>query len=125
MSKKIMGLHGSLSSKTDSVPAGSTYKKFVEEFPGIGEAWDVLRECEKEDGLIDERVHRMIKLGIAIGAGREGAVHSAVRKALKAGVTKEEIDRVLTMAASTVGFPATVAAYTWIRDSLHGKKRKK
>jgi alkylhydroperoxidase/carboxymuconolactone decarboxylase family protein YurZ len=35
-----------------------------------------------------------------------------------AGATREEIDQVLALAATVIGFPAAVAAFTWIRDCL-------
>ena len=58
----------------------------------------------------------MVKLGIAIGAMREGAVHSSVRKARAAGASDAEMHHVLAPAATTIGFPATVAAFTWVRE---------
>ena len=57
-----------------------------------------------------------MKLGIAIGARQEGAVHSSVRKALALGITPEELEQVVALAAGTLGMPATVAAYCWVRD---------
>jgi alkylhydroperoxidase/carboxymuconolactone decarboxylase family protein YurZ len=35
-----------------------------------------------------------------------------------AGATPAEIDQVLALAASTIGFPAAVAAFSWVRDCL-------
>ena len=61
---------------------------------------------------------RLVKLGIAIGTRQEGAVHSAVRKACAAGVTTDEIDQIIALAASTIGFPSAVAVYSWVRDEL-------
>ena len=61
---------------------------------------------------------RLIKLGIAIGAMRESAVHSSVRKALALGITQQELDQVVALAAGTLGLPSTVAIYSWIRDVL-------
>lgn len=58
----------------------------------------------------------MIRLAIAIGAMREGAVHSNTRKALSEGVTQEELDQVVALAAGTLGLPATAAVYSWVRD---------
>jgi alkylhydroperoxidase/carboxymuconolactone decarboxylase family protein YurZ len=59
-----------------------------------------------------------VKLGIAIGGMKEGAVHSAVRKALAAGISVDEIGQVVALAASTLGFPSTVAVYSWVREQL-------
>lgn len=90
---------------------------FVRRYPKLGEAWELIAEAGKE-GPLDDRTARLIKLGIAIGALREGAVHASVRKALAEGITREEMQQVVALAASTLGMPATVAAYTWVQDIL-------
>ena len=91
------------------------YRKFVERFPRLGDAWNCIAEAG-EDGPIDERTRRLIKLGVAVGALREGAVHSGVRKALGMGVSKQEIEQVVALSAGTLGLPSTVAAYCWVLD---------
>ena len=93
------------------------YSDFVERFPQLGDAWDLLREGGKSSGPIDERTRLLIKLGIAIGAQRTGAVSSATRKALKAGVAMEELEQVVALAASTIGMPGAVAAFQWSRNA--------
>ncbi len=61
-----------------------------------------------------------MKLGIAIGALREGSVHASVRKAVAMGIEGEELEQVVALGAGTIGMPATVAAYQWVRDVLDG-----
>jgi 4-carboxymuconolactone decarboxylase len=91
-----------------------TFVEFSREFPEVAEAWR-LTQLAGETGPLDAKSQRLVKLALAVGAGREGAVTSAVRKASAAGVTAAEIDQVLALAAGTVGFPATVAAYSAVR----------
>lgn len=95
-----------------------TYEDFIARFPALGDAWNQLRKATLDAGPLDERALTLIKVGIATGAQREGALHSAVRKALKSGVPQEEIEQVIAAAASTVGLPATVAAWSWARDEF-------
>src|SRR5437764_14764365 len=97
--------------------APDTYLEFTRRFPKLGKAWEQLGDAGR-DGPLDEKTARLVKLGIAVGCLREGAVHSAVRKALAAGVSREAIEQVLALATSTLGLPATVAVYTWARDVL-------
>ena len=40
------------------------------------------------------------------------------RKALALGVTQEEMEQTVALAASTLGMPSTVAAFCWVRDEL-------
>lgn len=91
------------------------YREFVQQYPKLSEAWEVIAEAGNE-GPLDEKTVRLIKLSIAIGAHREGAVHSSVRKALSMGISKEEIEQTISLAAGTLGLPATVAIYTWVQD---------
>ncbi len=94
-----------------------TYTRFVTTFPKLGKAWEHIHEAGA-DGPIDARTARLIKLGIAMGAMREGSVHSGVRKAVALGITPEEIRQVVAMCASTLGMPSTVAVFSWAEDVL-------
>ena len=89
------------------------YDAFVKRYPKLGRAWEAIHEAGNE-GPLDEKTTRLVKLGIAIGAMREGAIHSSVRKALALGISNTEIDQVIALAAGTLGLPSTVAVYTWI-----------
>lgn len=94
-----------------------TYLEFLERFPQLGAAW---RQAQQAGncGPLDEKTMRIVKLAIAIGTRQEGVVHSAVRKAVAAGVSEAELDQVIALAAGTIGFPATVAAFSWVRDEI-------
>jgi hypothetical protein len=54
---------------------------------------------------------------------REGAVHSAVRKARDASVSLAEMEQVVALAASTIGFPSSVAVWSWIREAAGSRRR--
>jgi len=60
------------------------YRDFIKRYPRLGDAWAAIHE-EESQGPLDPRTVRLVKLAVAMGAFREGAVHSAARKALKAG----------------------------------------
>ena len=93
----------------------AVHDEFVRRFPGLGQAWD-LAGAEGGKGPLDAKTQRLLKLAVAIGAMREGAVHSGVRKARDAGASVEELEQVVALSASTIGFPAAVAVWTWIRE---------
>jgi alkylhydroperoxidase/carboxymuconolactone decarboxylase family protein YurZ len=102
--------------KTSAEPP-KKYSAFIERFPKLGEAWEAIHEAEAE-GPLDLRTARLLKLAVAIGAFKEGAIRAAVRKALKAGATAAEMDQVVVLATATLGMPAAVAAYSWVQDVL-------
>lgn len=91
---------------------------FREEYGEVWKAFTDLGERCHEAGALDERTRRLVKLALAIGAGLEGGTHSAVRRALQAGITPEEIKHVAILGITTIGFPASVRALTWIGDNL-------
>ena len=94
-----------------------TYETFVKRFPKLADAWESIAQAGK-DGPLDAKAARLIKLAIAIGAMREGAVHANVRKALASGITVAEIEQLVALAASTLGMPSTVAVFTWVHDEI-------
>jgi alkylhydroperoxidase/carboxymuconolactone decarboxylase family protein YurZ len=98
------------------------HREFVRRFPRLGEAWDLVNE-EGAAGPLDAKTQRLLKLAVAIGAMREGAVHSGVRKALDVGATLAEMEQVVALAASTIGLPAAVAAWSWVKEEAGGTKR--
>jgi alkylhydroperoxidase/carboxymuconolactone decarboxylase family protein YurZ len=94
------------------------YREFIERYPALGEAWERIHDAGQE-GPLDDRTIRLVKLGIAIGARLEGPVHSSVRKGLAQGITREELEQVVALSAGAIGLPSAAAAFTWIRDVLN------
>lgn len=95
------------------------FETFVQRFPKLGAAWNLLTEGGQE-GPLDEKTIRLVKFAVAAGALREGAVRSAVRKALAAGLSRAELEQVIALAAPTIGLPSAVAVHTWIQDITPG-----
>ena len=91
------------------------YRDFVARYPKLGDAWEAIHEAGAA-GPLDPRTQRLIKFAVAIGALREGAAHASVRKALDQGISREELEQVVALAAGTLGLPSTVAAYSWVLD---------
>ena len=103
---------------TEHLP--DVYTRFRRDYPGVAMALDGLGKSVDEAGPLDERTARLVKLGLAMGAGSPGAVRSNVRKAAAAGATAEEIRQVAVLAMTTCGFPAGIAGMGWIEDVLKG-----
>lgn len=93
-------------------------QEFKEDHREIWQAFTALGDQCHRAGPLDERSRRLVKLALAIGAGLEGATHSAVRNALAAGVSPEEINHVAILAITTLGFPEAMRAFTWFSDYI-------
>jgi alkylhydroperoxidase/carboxymuconolactone decarboxylase family protein YurZ len=102
--------------RTASKPPAA-HRKFVERFPRLGKAWELVND-EGSAGPLEAKTQRLVKLAVAIGALREGAVHSSVRKARDVGASGAEMEQVVALAASTIGLPSAVAVWTWLHDEI-------
>jgi alkylhydroperoxidase/carboxymuconolactone decarboxylase family protein YurZ len=106
-----------MKTKVPDVPAQLARKN-----PEIWASFETLAsECHRA-GPLDNKTRRLVKLGIALGAGLQGGVHAQVRNALAEGIKPEELRHVALLGLTTIGFPASMAALTWIYDVV-GKKR--
>jgi alkylhydroperoxidase/carboxymuconolactone decarboxylase family protein YurZ len=91
-------------------------ESIARDYPEVWDAYTRLGDASEKAGPLDEKAIRMLKLALAIGAGRQGAVHSHVRRGLKAGLTPPELRHVALLAITTLGWPSAVAALSWIND---------
>lgn len=90
----------------------------IREQPALWDAYNQLGQAAAAAGPLDPRAERLVKLAIAVGAGREGAVHSHVGRGLDAGLTRDELRHVALLAITTIGWPGAIAALSWIDDAL-------
>ncbi len=94
------------------------FKQFMKNYPAVASAYTALGNASQAAGPLDAKVRALVKLGIAIGMQHQGATHSHVRKAIEAGATPEEIRHAAVLAVTTLGFPRTIAALSWVEDVL-------
>ncbi len=96
------------------------FTRFKSKHPDVYQAFEELGRRIHERGTLSERERRLVKLGIAIGAGTEGGVHSAVRLALRAGCSREDVEHAVRLAITTIGWPRALAAASWVDDGAAG-----
>jgi AhpD family alkylhydroperoxidase len=94
------------------------YRAFQSAYPEVWQAYDRLGAALHGWGPLDTKTRELVKLGIAVGARTEGAVHAHARLARQAGATPEELRHVVLLALTTIGFPSMMAARTWVEDIL-------
>jgi 4-carboxymuconolactone decarboxylase len=97
-------------------------QNFRKRYPEVWTAFNELGDRCHAAGPLDEKTRRLVKVALSMGAALEGATHSAVRNAKKAGITPDEINHVAVLAVSTLGLPAAMRAYTWASDRYRGTK---
>ncbi len=97
--------------KTRKLPG--PFKDFITKYPDLGKAHEGIAQAIDRLGPLDRKTCELIKVGICVGAGLESALRSHVRRAMEAGVHKKSIEQAILLGMNTVGFPRTVAAWTW------------
>ena len=96
--------------------APKPYREFVGRYPGLARAWDSINAAGA-DGPLDASTQRLVKIAASMGAMREGAVRSGVRKAVAEGVPLEHLEQLVPLVAGTIGLPSAVACWSWLRDA--------
>ncbi|UJS18791.1 MAG: carboxymuconolactone decarboxylase family protein [Candidatus Jettenia sp.] len=94
-------------------------EKYGKFFHAVEELGKVIRQ----EGPLDEKATHLIQLAAAATVHSEGAVHSHVRRALKAGAKPDEIYHAIILLTSTIGFPTVVAALSWAEDIIKNWKK--
>jgi alkylhydroperoxidase/carboxymuconolactone decarboxylase family protein YurZ len=70
------------SPKKSKIQIPARYQQFAKSYPTVMQAVEALGEAAQSAGPLDGKTRALVKLAIALGALREGAVHSHTRRAL-------------------------------------------
>lgn len=92
------------------------YEEQRKRHPEVFKAYEALGDACRKSGPLDGKTQALAKLAIAVGSRLEGAVHSHVRRSLEAGASLDECRHVVLLATTTIGFPAMMAALSWVED---------
>jgi AhpD family alkylhydroperoxidase len=97
-----------------------TYRRVKKRYPSVVKAYEDLGAEVAGAGPLEPRVRELVKLGMAAAMGSEGSVASHARRAIEAGVTREEIEHALLLGATTIGFARSMAALNWATEAIDG-----
>lgn len=95
-----------------------TFVDFISKHPQLGRAHESIAKAVERAGPLDGKTLSLVKIGICIGAGLESALRSHVRRAIQQGATPAEVEQAVLLGMNTVGFPRTVAAWSWAREQF-------
>jgi 4-carboxymuconolactone decarboxylase len=98
------------------------FESFSKKFPHILKQHKQLGKSCRQAGPLDDKAQELVKLGIAIGVNSRGGVMSAVRKALAAGATQDEIQHAVLLATTTIGFPSMIDAMEWAKEVMENQE---
>lgn len=99
------------------------YQEFRKRYRAVVECYERLSQVCHELGPLPTKTRALVKLGMAIGGGSDGAVHAHARLAREAGWSDEAIRHVAVLTTTTLGFPAMMRAHALVEDVLSGAGR--
>jgi 4-carboxymuconolactone decarboxylase len=100
------------------MPLPQSYRRLATEQPEVIRSYEALADAVRAGGPLEGKTLALVKLALSLGSGLEGGTHSAVRKGLEAGCTREELLHVALLATTTMGFPAMMRGRNWVLDVL-------
>lgn len=108
--------------KTRSPKPPKFYKQFIKKYPVIGSKYEELGEAVHNQGPLNERERALIKLAISGSHLYQSAFKAHVRKAVAAGVTRDEIEHLVLLMLPTVGFPTMMAVMGIMEEQFEKNK---
>jgi 4-carboxymuconolactone decarboxylase len=94
------------------------YTQFLQKYPHVGEKYQELGEAVHKQGPLNEKERALIKLAVSGSHLYHSAFKAHIRKAVAAGVTREEIEHVALLMLPTVGFPTMMAMLGLIEEQF-------
>jgi 4-carboxymuconolactone decarboxylase len=104
--------------ESDSEALPPTYLAFVDRFPALAESHAVANRSVVDGGPLDERTCELVKIAICLGAGLESALKAHVRRARGQGASMDEVEQVIALGMTTLGWSRTVAGWKWAHDQV-------
>ncbi len=92
--------------------------QLCQEHPDVWDAYNQLGKALADAGPLADKTQRLVKIGLAVGAGLEGAVRAHTRRAIAAGLSAVELRQAALLGVTTVGWPRAVAGLSWIDEEL-------
>lgn len=92
---------------------------FIEKHGDIYEAYEEYgKRLHEEGGPLDKKTRWLIKVAISACCQHEFSLRTHIRKAIKSGCTREEVEHAILLVAPSSGFPMMMEALLVLRDEM-------
>lgn len=97
------------------------FKYFLNKYEDIYKAYENYGQMvHNHGGPLDEKTRWLIKVAVSAACQHHYSVRTHIRKALKNGCTRDEIEHAIMLVAPTAGFPSFMEALMCLREELDG-----
>ena len=108
--------------KRKSTAPPKFYTQFLQKYPAVGEKYQELGEAVHNQGPLNEKERALVKLAVSGSHLYHSAFKAHIRKAIVAGLTRDEIEHVALLMLPTVGFPTMMAMLGLIEEQFEQEK---
>lgn len=92
---------------------------FIDKHNDIYEAYEAYgHKLHEKGGPLSEKTRWLIKVAISACCQYEYALRTHIKKAVRAGCTREEIEHAILLVAPSGGFPKMMEAILILRDEM-------
>jgi 4-carboxymuconolactone decarboxylase len=100
------------------------FKQLEKRYPDVAGSFTRLSADCAGAGPLDAKTQRLVKLGVAVGAGIEGDVQNLSMQALAEGTTPDELRHAVLLSVTTAGFPIMIAAMQMVEQVITARAAK-
>jgi 4-carboxymuconolactone decarboxylase len=91
----------------------------IENYPDLYKAYENYgKTLHEQTGPLESKCRWLIKIAVSTTCQYEYALCTHIRKALKAGCTKKDIEHAILLTAPSAGFPKAMEALLILREVL-------
>ncbi len=101
-----------------------TLRRFIKAYPKIWSAHEKLGIETALAGPLSEKERQLIKLAVTGSHRLETAFKTHVKKSIKAGATRHEIEHTIIQFLPIAGMGRTMMAMKWYQEALDPKRTK-
>ncbi len=100
------------------------FNQLEKRYPDVANSFTRLSADCAGAGPLDMKTQRLVKLGVAVGAGIEGDVQNLAIQALAEGITPDELRHAVLISVTTAGFPIMIAAMQLVEQIITAREAK-
>jgi len=99
------------------------FTSFAKAYPEIAASYEGLRMEVNASGPLGNRDRALVKFAVSVGMRQKAGAYAHIRKAIDAGLKRDQLEHAALLALPTIGLPAALSALEWIDEVFAGKKK--
>jgi len=99
------------------------FTAFAKAYPEIAASYEGLRVEVNAAGPLANRDRALVKFAVSVGMRQKAGAYAHIRKAIDAGLKRDQLEHTVLLALPTIGLPSALSALDWIAEVFAGTKK--